>query len=53
MQHLAQAAYHLSPADGPLNAFADALRDRIAGMTGHAAVDPPASLVSSSGRGAG
>src|SRR6266851_9049429 len=36
MPHLAQAGHRLGPA---LNAFADALGDRISGMTGGAAVD--------------
>ena len=34
MPHLAQAGHRLGPAEGLLDAFADALRDRIAGMTG-------------------
>src|SRR5690242_7628321 len=39
MPHLAQAGHCLGPAEGLLDAFADALRDRIAGMTGGALVD--------------
>jgi hypothetical protein len=39
MPHLAQAGHRLGPAKGLLDAFADALRDRIAGMTGGVAVD--------------
>ena len=45
MPHLAQAGHRLGPAKGLLNAFADALRDRLAGMAGGAAIDrraPPA-----------
>jgi hypothetical protein len=39
MPHLAQAGHRLGPAEGLLDAFADALRDRIAGMTGDVAID--------------
>ena len=39
MPHLAQAGHCLGPAESLLDAFADALRDRIAGMTGGALVD--------------
>src|ERR1700746_1245439 len=39
MPHLAQAGHRFSPAEGLLDAFADALGDRIAGMTGGTAVD--------------
>src|SRR5438270_991610 len=39
MPHLAQAGDRLGPAEGLLDTFADALRDRIAGMTSDAVVD--------------
>src|SRR5689334_13306040 len=39
MTHLAQPCYSLGPAEGFLDAFANALRDSIAGMAGGAAVD--------------
>src|SRR6201985_2410566 len=39
MTHLAQPSHGLGPAEGFLDAFANALGDRIAGMPGSAAVD--------------
>ena len=39
MPHLAQAGHRLGPAEGLLDAFADALGDRISGMAGGAGVD--------------
>src|SRR5436305_4334639 len=45
MPHLAQAGHCLGPAEGLLDAFADALRDRIAGMTGGALVDRRAAAI--------
>jgi hypothetical protein len=45
MPHFAQARHRLGPAKGFLDPFADALRDRIAGMTGGAFVDRRAAAV--------
>jgi hypothetical protein len=45
MPHLAQAGHGLGPAESLLDAFADALRDRIAGMTGGALVDRRAAAI--------
>src|SRR5712672_4864106 len=45
MPHLAQAGHCLGPAEGLLDAFADALRDCIAGMTGDAIIDRRAASV--------
>jgi hypothetical protein len=45
MPHLAQAGHRLGPAEGLLDAFADALRERIAGMTGDAVIDRRVSWV--------
>jgi hypothetical protein len=39
MPHLTQAGHRLGPAESFLDAFADALRDRIARMTGDAIID--------------
>src|SRR2546421_12086521 len=38
MPHLTQAGHRLGPVEGFLDAFADALRERIAGMAGGAAI---------------
>ena len=43
--HLAQASHRLGPAEGLLDPFADALRDRIAGFAGGAVVDRRAPAV--------
>src|SRR5205085_5832261 len=45
MPHLAQAGHRLGPAEGLLDALADALRDHIAGMTGDAIIDRRAASV--------
>src|SRR5437762_4856941 len=45
MPHLAQAGHRLGPAEGLLDAFADAPRDRIAGMTGDAVIDRRAASI--------
>jgi hypothetical protein len=39
MPHFAQAGHRFGPAEGLLDALADALRDRITGMAGGAAID--------------
>src|SRR5437763_955632 len=45
MPHLAHAGHRLGPAEGLLDAFADALRDHIARMTGDAIIDRRAASV--------
>src|SRR5262245_37950843 len=39
MPHLAQTGHRFGPAKGLLDAFADALGDRVAGVAGGAAID--------------